>query len=648
MPAAIAYAATAIATQVAVATATVTGSWAVAGAAAIAVNAVVEVGLYTVLALAVNAAFAPKIPGQEVQTPLKQPIPARRSGYGRARLAGYYMLFEARDVAAYGSIHGGGASFDVLALHDGKIDGIESYFLHDDIVTLGAGNRVQPPAGTRKYASRIYINTRDGEATETAYDLSSHYLSDLWGANHRGDGIASLEMVCFQSKPANMSKDYPNGLPQPSVAARLLKTYDPRLNGLYSKGDPEQWPWTENPILHLLDYLTDSTHGMGLDFATYIAPQIEDWVRAANVCDEQVRVEYGVYENRYRAGGVFEHVTNPAEVIGQLLATCDGWLSQTADGTLTVRAGKYYDPTLTLTDDHVLGYTIRHFRPDEEVINELRPTFTSADNKYVENDAGAWRDEDSISALGKLRSQTMPIPWSPSSTQSLRLAKRQMLRESAPLRGSLKCNLYAMNALGERFLRLQIAENRDLHDIVVEVAKIEIDPASLSVSIDWVQANPVIDEWSTREQEDALAAQPNPPASVDAAAELVAPTITAATPFYEPTSADQTGGRLSVEVDSPTEIEVEWRLRWRVAGATNWVEGVFADVDDSSAVVLTTGFIPTDSNIELQAAYETAAGLSPWSATFAVAVPASTLEAILDEDDAAIFDENELKIYAEA
>lgn len=626
MPQAIAAAAVALSTQATVAALSVGASVGAASVVGLATYAAVEVGIYAVLSLALNAAFAPKIPGQEVQTPLKQPIPVRRSGYGRARLSGYYMLFEARDTASEtidgDTEKGGGASFDVLALHDGRIDGIETYYLHDDIVTLDGVGRVQPPTGTRKYASRILIDTRDGLTTETAYARSSTYLSDLWSTAHRGDGIASLEMICWQSKPLNQSKDYPNGLPQPSVAARLLRVYDPRLNGLYTQGEPGNWVWSDNPILHLLDYLTSASHGMGLDFASYIVPEIAAWARAANVCEEQVRVEYGVYENRYRSGGVFDHTTNPADVIGQILSTCDGWLAQTPNGALTVLAGKYYEPTVTLTDDHVLGYTVQHFLADENAVNELRPTFTSADNLYAENDAGAWRDESDISERGKVLSQTMPLPWCPSATQSLRLAKRQMTRQSAGLRGTLKTNLYGMNALGERYLRLQISENRDLHNLPVEVAKIEVDPASLTVSIDWVEADTEVDEWTTAEQEAAQAIIPAPPTRTDAAVALVAPTITAATPVYTPGTGDGTGTRLSVDITAPSEFDVEWLLRWREQGTTDWTEGKFTDIDDGASVTLISGFVLATGNIELQAAYQTAGATSDWSATFTVAVAA--------------------------
>src|SRR5258707_1066351 len=62
----------------------------------------------------------------------KQPLPPRIRGGGRARLGGSYMLYETA----------GPSSVDVLALHDGLIDGFEDYYLHDDPVTLSAGHVV--------------------------------------------------------------------------------------------------------------------------------------------------------------------------------------------------------------------------------------------------------------------------------------------------------------------------------------------------------------------------------------------------------------------------------------------------------------------------------------------------------------------------
>ena len=58
-------------------------------------------------------------------------------------------------------------------------------------------------------------------------------------------------------------------------------------------------------------------------------------------------------------------LAEPLRLIAQNIATFDGWLAQKPSGAFTVMAGKYYAPTVTLTDDHVLGYTVQHFQADE-------------------------------------------------------------------------------------------------------------------------------------------------------------------------------------------------------------------------------------------------------------------------------------------
>src|SRR5690606_22256539 len=92
------------------------------GAAVIAgVGTVASVGTSLAISAGLAAALTPGLPSPEfAATPIKQSRPVRVSGTGRARLSGAYVLFEAR----------GNLSDDVLALHHGKIDGIERYFLH--------------------------------------------------------------------------------------------------------------------------------------------------------------------------------------------------------------------------------------------------------------------------------------------------------------------------------------------------------------------------------------------------------------------------------------------------------------------------------------------------------------------------------------
>jgi hypothetical protein len=608
MPQAIAVVAGAIGSAAAGLATAAGASAATATTIATTVTAVAQTAISLGLTIAINAAFAPKLPGlPAVQVPIKQAIPNRRTGYGRARLSGAYMLFEAHKAF----------SVDVLAVHDGRINAITNYYLHDDEVFLDADghpDQVAPGKYSNDSDTSVLITflTRLGLPTETAYPEVIAKMPGLWTTDHRGDGIASIALLCKQAKDTYQPKRYPNGLPQPSIAGELSLVYDPRDPAQVQSG-PSTWAWSENPILHLLDYLTSTEHGMGLDYERRILPRIGDWIAAANDCETTVPLKAGGTEPRYRCGGVFEHATAPADVVNQIVSTCDGWLAQTGSGALTVQSGRYRAPTVTLTDDHVTGYTLKHFVTDEEAVNVLLPTYTDRAKGYTENDAGAYRNEADITARGRERSQPFPLPWVPSPTQARRLAKRKMSRLAAELSGTMRTNLYGMNVLGERYVRLQITENDSLNDIVVEVSRVEFDLQNMGVTFDWVLADENIDDWDPTTEEIDL---PNPADRVSPA-DLVAPTITDVEPLYPRVAKLIDGAQLKVTVEPPADIgEPNWKLRWRVSGQTLWSEWPFVtDIDFGDPVELVTGFVAADATVEIQAAYQTAQALSPWSAS---------------------------------
>lgn len=629
MPQAIVVAATYISAEIGAAVVAAGGSIALAGTVANVAFAAVEVTAYAAIAIGINAAFAPKPPPMgAVSTPYKNGMPPRQSGFGRTRLSGPYMLFEAAE----------GGSFDVLALHDGECDGVsitpnpERYFLHDDEVTVDPTTKgVYVPGSPQKFGGgppghKVFIETRLGLNPNTALALPMAInvaFPGTWTSLYRGDGVACLALTCAQSRAKDQAANFPNGLPLASVVMRLQKVFDPRLGE--DQANPSSYAWSANPVLALLAYLTNASGGMGLDYGRRIAPTIDYWKAAADDCDRATPLLAGGTEPRYSCGGLYQHDAAPADVINQILQSFDGWLSQRGDGALVVRPGRYVEPTIVFTDDHVVSYSVQHFLTDEEAVNQLVPSYTDPNSKYNVIDAGAWLDTADYASRGKLRSQTLPLPWVQSPSQSRRLAKRRMSRFTANLRGTVTTNLYGFAGLGERYLILRIAENAALNDIVVEVANVNMDLANLQVTYDWVQADPDIDAWNRFSEE-----QPPLPAGVRAAAAaLVAPTITSMTAVYQQGTSSDQAARIKIDVSAPITTDVQWLIRWQKSGDTNWTEGSYTDIADGSAIELLSGFVPDGGDVVVEVAYVTAGGTSPWSAsaTITLTAPTSTFKA---------------------
>lgn len=312
-------------------------------------------------AAGISAALAPDAPKAEGgHLTQNKTIPARQFVYGRCRIAGNYMLYEA--VNSY--------SVDVVALCQGPICGFVGYFLNDDranVVSENVVGMLNPggsPLGTGigindgRYAGRVTIETRLGLATETAYsDVTTLVGAGTWDSSHRGDGIASLALVCNAPSTTKFTKSFPAGLPSPSAIVDGLALWDFR-DPAQDPEDPTTWVdypafdfgetigtagvrrvyggvvyisqqgssgaqpdispqyWVSafsNPVLQIVDYLIDTDHGMGLDRTKLIDPVKSDLGAQANICDELVDTfaawdsgtTYGIGDERIYAGGVF-------------------------------------------------------------------------------------------------------------------------------------------------------------------------------------------------------------------------------------------------------------------------------------------------------------------------------------------------------
>jgi hypothetical protein len=140
-------------------------------------------------------------------------------------------------------------------------------------------------------------------------------------------------------------------------------------------------------------------------------------------------------------------------------------------------------------------------------------------------------------------------------------------------------------------------------DVVVEVMGVEFDPMSATVVIDVILADTNIDAWTPATEEGSAVSGSERPAPEA----LAPPGITTVTPFFEATGSGD-GVRLNVVGTGPDRGDLTWYVRWRVQGATAWVEGQFADADGTSGVELETGFVPADETLEVQIAYETGGG----------------------------------------
>lgn len=568
----------------------------------IALSAAVSAGLNSLARAQINTPEAGKITR-------RQPRPERVFLVGDwTRVSGAYMLRETK----------ANKLGVVLAQAEGPGE-VRQIWLNDDRVTLIGGWVQQGPDKRYGAGDLIQIDTRNGVETETAYSQLFTDFGDLWTSAHRGDGIQSLMMLAQHRSKESFNEHFPNGEPIPSAERRAF-CYDWR-DPAQDRDDPTTWGPSANPVVWLVFI---RWHRLGLKWDRCIAPVLDALTAEADYCDDLVD-KIGGTEPRYTCSFSYGAAAEPQSYLDQLTATFDGWMTTDGRGRLVVKAGRYDEPTVTITADHILGYRgWRAFNYREDSVNVLKVSFVDPGKDYTEVECDPWRDEADIVAVGQEREQTLQLLGVGSLSQARRLAKRQMARLNAPRRGQILCDLHGLQAMGHRYIRVQNDELQSMADVVVEVMNIEIDPDAGQVVLDVILADPNVDEWNPATEEGNAISdvdRPEPEA-------LAQPTITSVTPFSEE-SGSGAGIRLAILGDGPDRPDLTWFARWRVDGDASWAESQYTDTADGTPVQLETGFVPVAAALQVQIAYQTGGGaLSPWSETYEVETEAE--EIIID------------------
>lgn len=488
-----------------------------ANVAAIATQTLVTVGSYAGLA----ALTAPDLPKPAAgKFPFNQTMPPRQRVVNRARMSGPRMLYEGRKNL-----------YQVLAVAQGPILRWDGYWLHSDPITIDGSSKVVPPGPTpAKYRGNgLWIYHRLGAATETSYsglgpwggeDLSD-LGADVWTSAHRGDGVASLFMVCAPVEQADLRKVYPFGHPQLS-ALPVGAVYDWRADstrggsGVQRLEDQTTWGESWNPVLWLAH--NECGPPERADFVARwerkIEPLLAAWTAAADHCEEQVDLAAGGTVDRYRVAGWHIDPNHKADVRMRILACCDGFLSQAGAGALHIQVGVYRAPTRTIPHGHIKALRWRRGKRSEDALNELPISYMDPDRNWTVVPGEPWRDEADISQRG-LRSARFDADWVPGHSQARRLAKISQKRTMADGEGMVRTTLIGLNILfgapnddedgvaNRRWINLE----RERADGTIETVAVElkgsprIDLKSLSVEFDVCRAVPAAYDWNEATEE---------------------------------------------------------------------------------------------------------------------------------------------------
>ena len=215
----------------------------VVGATGIIASALVY-GALAAAALLASTAFQPQKPEapkpEDGKFNLKQSVPPLVYVLGQVKKAGDYVFLEETGGHAY--------HITVLAAH--SIQGFVSHWLHDEQVSLDGNGYVVSPA---HFGSRVRIDTRQGDNAAVPYAMITSKFPAVWGADHRGDGLATVAMEVQTVAAEELQGTFPSGMPQhQSIIQGHARIYDPRT---------ASYGYTTNLALFRLWHLTHPVGG---------------------------------------------------------------------------------------------------------------------------------------------------------------------------------------------------------------------------------------------------------------------------------------------------------------------------------------------------------------------------------------------------
>lgn len=453
-------------------------------AAAAASLGTIALGIGAALVYSAITAQAPVKPS-DGQTETKDPLSPRRTSYGIVRTAGAVWFR-----ASIGTYYYVGQ-----ALNHGRIGSVISRHIDENVVEVDGSELITSSpyveqAGTQAFYVKLGTNP------ETEY---SRLATDFALSEMRGDGVATmLGVVRNPDNSQNFTEVFPQGAPLFRVTYQASVCWDPR-DPAQDREDESTWQWSENLAVCALAYVLDP-NGYAIPWER-IEPNLDEWISAMDICDEEITLLNGGTSARYRIAGTWTHNTPPKEVIKNFENSCDGRIWQRRDGSIGISVGKFVPPTVTLTDKDILGISDLTAGQDPLfAIAGVRAQYMSPDHDYREHDAEAWPTGEAVLSLTEDRVLALDLTWCPSHNQARRMMKVQYQKQNALWRGTIVTNLYGLKAMDERWIRLQLAEVDGL-DIVVEISKFTFDPSGPSCTIEFFSVDETLYDFDAATEE---------------------------------------------------------------------------------------------------------------------------------------------------
>ena len=354
----------------------------------------------------------------------RNPIAPRQIIYGQARVGGTIVHMETSGTDNY-LLH------MVIAIAGHEVEELTSVRFGENTLTTTTSTINGSTVHTVTNAD--YTNTENdnnfgsGRLARFSFeDGSQTSVNGFMNAQLSSMGTSDkfLDVAYVYMQLVFDTEKFGGGIPQISFLVKGKKCYDPRTNNTV---------WTNNPALHIRDFLTDTQYGLKAE-----TDEINDttnaggFAAAANICEQNVTLADGsTTEKRYTANGFTNFSANGNGVIEGLLSSMAGKMSY-VNGKFNVFAGASQTPSLTITDDDLLSQIGVSTNPNAgNLYNTVKPVYVDSTQNYVAADAEVYQDTTMLNAdtptgestANYVKQMEVQLPFTVTDTQAQRLGR---------------------------------------------------------------------------------------------------------------------------------------------------------------------------------------------------------------------------------
>lgn len=493
----------------------------------------------------------------------------------------------------YGIVHTGGQrtfldSADgrlgiVVTLGTGEETEILEHRINDKVVTVVGGTVTDA-----SYRNAIHIYTRAGTDDQTAVgELTARFPQ--WTADHCQRGCALAALICDPVKQQHFSEVYNGQVPIYTQVRKAAKLYDPRKDdtavigaddagepvygsGSHRLADRSTWEWSDNGPLVIADYFAHADgYGGG-----YQNVRWEVVAGEADIADELVTTRSGDTIKRWRLWASYSlAATERRQIMSDLRTAMDAFVWQDADGLFNVQCGRWVEPTITLTDDHILGMSATLGPPAQKQVSAVKVLYTEAAIGYREQESALVANPDSPDDPNA-EPEPLECYYAPHHNQAVRVGKLTVARLGDRWHITALINLFGLNLLGQRTCRLVSADLGLSAYFAVAGLKFNAGDNTIEAKLDEVRPEDWDLDAATEEGEPPLApgASAPPPA-------LAAPTgLTLSA--VQIALGETNGVSIAALWDDPGRADLSWEAQLSVDGDDDW-SGMAVDQDARTA-----------------------------------------------------------------